>query len=123
MSIKKKIAGKEFMENIDKRNVSRFMDAIEGGVVPLDDAFLLAENIDPLLLYFMLRYLKESYGRDTQGPGGRLLQFLSTYPQMAKFAIPPKNEPMVEWFNDGYTVQSFKSRDEYLDMIIDKMET
>lgn len=110
------------MDNITKRKVDRFMDAIEGGIIPLEEAFNIAEEQDPLLLYFMLRYLKEMYGKDQQGPGGRLLQFLSSYPSIAKLALPPKNEPMLEWFNDSYTVHSFKSRDEYLELIIDKLE-
>ncbi|MBP6218645.1 MAG: hypothetical protein KA436_08670 [Oligoflexales bacterium] len=105
-----------------KRNVYKMMDAIEGGSVPLYDAFLLAEELDPLLLYFVLRYLKETYGRDTQGPGGRLLQFLSDYPQISKFAATPKNEPMIEWFDESYSVRSFKTREDYLETIIDKLE-
>lgn len=108
--------------DLTKRNVYRFMDVIEEGRLPLAEAFQIAEELDPLLLYFVLRYLKETYGRDTQGPGGRLLQFLSSYPTIAKFAAPPKNEPMVEWFNDSYAVRSFENREAYLEMIIDKLE-
>ena len=110
------------MDNMTKRKVDRFMDAISEGMISLDEASITAEELDPLLLYFMLRYLKEMYGKDQQGPGGRLLQLLSTYPSIAKLANTPKNEPMVEWFNDSYTVRSFPSRDEYLQTIIDKLE-
>ncbi len=110
------------MDSLTKRKVYRFMDIIEEGRIPLLEGFQIAEELDPLLLYFMLRYLKETYGRETQGAGDRLLQFLSNYPSIAKYAVAPKNEPMVEWFNDSHTVRSFKSRNEYLEMIIDKLE-
>lgn len=105
-----------------KRKIDRFMDAVSDGMIPLEEASLIAEELDPLLVYFMLRYLKEMYGKDQQGSGGRLLQLLSNYPVLAKLAVAPKNEPMLEWFNDSHTVHSFHSRDEYLNTIIDKLE-
>lgn len=105
-----------------KKNVDRFMDIIEGGVIPLEDALPVAEKLDPLLLYFVLRYLKETYGRDSQGPNARLLQFLSAYPTIARHAVKPKNEPMVEWFDDSHSMRSFRNRDAFVDLIIDKLE-
>lgn len=110
------------MDNMTKRDVYRFMDAIENGMIPLEEVQVIAEEMDPLLLYFIFRYLKETYGRETQGPSERLLQFFARFPELAKHAKPPKGEAMVEWFDDTYTVHTFKNRDSYIDTIIDKLE-
>ena len=110
------------MNEMTMQDIYRFMDAIEQGTVTLADAFSISENLDPLLMYFLLKYLREKYPAEREGPSARLLEFLSTYPSIARLASPPKDEPMVEWFDDSYSVRSFKTRENFVEAIVDKLE-
>lgn len=113
------------MDSLDKREVIRFLEAIENGSITPADTYQMVERFDPLLSYFLLRYLREKYAlTDTSsGAGQRLIELLTTYPHIAKLANPPRDEPMVEWFDESYAMRSFfqKPRD-YVDLIVDKLE-
>lgn len=114
------------MDSFDKTNILRFLDAVEAGNVDLRTAYELAMKFDPLLTYFLLRYLREKFPPRTgekEGPAARLLEMISTYDSLKKAAQTPRDEPMVEWFNDTYEMrQFFGAREEFVSTIVDKIE-
>jgi hypothetical protein len=108
-----------------KRDVNRLMDAVEEGALPTADAYNIIREFEPLLAYFVLYYLREKHHvtESHSGPGERLLALVSTYPDVAKVAKKPANDPFVEWFDDTYSLSEFFSnRDGFVDTIIDKLE-
>lgn len=112
------------MDDIDKRQVFRFLNGIEEGSSSLDDCYQLILNFDPLLAHFLLRYLREKYPpTENTGAAERLLSLLSSFPKVAKLANPPQNEPFCEWFDDTYSMREFFSKPEvFVNTIIDKLE-
>ncbi len=113
------------MYEMIKRDANRFLDAIESGNLPTADAFNVLRYLDPLLAYFLLAYLREKHHvTDTSsGPGERLLSLVSTYPDAGKLAKRPNSDPIVEWFEDSFTMREFFGRrDAFVDLIIDKLE-
>lgn len=113
------------MDEMDKREVIRFLEAIEDGRIPAADSYQMVQGFDPLLSYFLLRYLREKHpsADNESGAGERLLELLTTYPAVAKLANTPKDEPMVEWFDDSYSMRAFFNKpQEYVDLIVDKLE-
>ena len=113
------------MHEMIKRDSNRFLNSIEEGDLPTADAFNLLRKFDPLLAYFLLYYLREKHHvTDTSsGPGERLLSLVSTYPDAGKLAKRPGNDPLVDWFEDSYSVREFFGRrDAFVDVIVDKLE-
>ena len=109
----------------NKAEANRFLQAIEDGAIPGSEAYNIAAKFDPLLTYFLLRYLKEKHpvSAESSGPGTRLLELLRLYPEISRLAMPPGNEPMLEWFSDSYTMKHFFGDPSgFVDLIIDKMD-
>ncbi|MEZ4741610.1 MAG: hypothetical protein R3B45_04060 [Bdellovibrionota bacterium] len=112
------------MEHL-KRDINRFLDAIETGNLPIADAYNIFREFEPLLGYFLLYYLREKHHvtENHSGPGERLLSLVSTYPDVSKTAKKPADDPFVEWFDDTYNMREFfNDRQLYIDTIVDKLE-
>lgn len=113
------------MDDIDKREVLRFLMGIENGNLSIHDMFTLVQKFDPLLSYFLLKYLRDKHPitENSSGAGQRLLDFLTSYPEVANLVQKPAKDPMIEWFSDSYTTKSFfASPHEYVDLIVDKLD-
>lgn len=113
-------------EDLNPREINRFLDAIEDGNLSTADAYNILRTIDPLMGYFLLTYLREKHpvnAETSHGPGERLLALLSTYSDIAKLTKKPIDDPMIEWFDDTYSYrQFFKNRDEFVNILIEKFE-
>lgn len=113
------------MNEIDKKEGLRFISAIEDGNYDTATSYNIIDRFDPLFSFFLLKYLREKHPitENSSGAGARLLELLSTYPSIAKLAQVPKNEPLVDWFNDAYSTKSFFTNAEpYVELIVDKLE-
>jgi hypothetical protein len=103
------------------------LSGIENGTLNHEKAAQTAESMDPALLYFVIRYLREKYPPSeptSQGVTERLLQLTSTHPSVVKRMKEGEKDSMVEWFNDSYSIRSFlKDHEEYLKLIVDKLES
>ena len=107
------------------REVNHFMDIIEEGNSELSNAYNQLLEFDPLLTHFLLRYLHDKHPITDRnaGPGRRLLELVTTYKDIARLANPPKNEPIIEWFEDSYNVKDFfTNREEFVSLIVEKLE-
>ncbi len=114
------------MDNFEINKIGRFMDAFEEGNVPFSEASEILQKLDPLMSYFVLRFLREKYPArsDSSGASARLVSFFTEYDYLAKCANLPKGErAMQEWFEDSYSMRDFfQSRDQYLQTILEKIE-
>lgn len=114
------------MDTFERNQISRFMDAIEDGNIPFLEASEIIQKVDPLLAYFLLRYLREKHPpqQEKSGASGRLISFLTEYNYLTKMTALPKGEgAMLEWFNDSYAMSDFfKNRQEFVDLIVEKIE-
>lgn len=113
------------MDELDKADVLSIISAIEDGTKATADIYSLVLKFDPLLNYFLLKYLREKHPITDRnsGAGERLLDLVKTYPDIGRLATPPKNEPMVEWFDESYSTRTyFSNPEEYVNLIVDKLE-
>ena len=49
------------MDEIDKRDVMRLLNGIEDGMVSSDEMFNITQKLDPLLSFFLFRYLRDKH--------------------------------------------------------------
>jgi len=115
------------MGSLDERSEAlRLLTGLENGTMSASDAYNIAKNRDPILLYFVLRFLRENYppsSPDSLGVMERLVELTGTYADIVDMIKEGEKDPMTEWFDDGYTAQQYRSQpDAYLDLIIEKLE-
>ena len=109
-----------------KRDMSRFLDAIENGQPPLEEAYDLSEKFEPILTYFLLRFLREKYPikENLEGAGFRLLELVKKYDSLASCTKYHKKDSIyVEWFEHNYDMKDFfKNRNKFIELILEKLE-
>ncbi len=115
------------MGSLDEHSESlRLLSGLENGTLDAADAYNIAKERDPVLLYFILRFLRENYppsSPQSKGVIERLVELTGTYTDLVAMAKEGERDPMREWFDDGYTTQQFRANsEEYLTLIVDKFE-
>jgi hypothetical protein len=105
----------------------RLLSGLEEGTFTANDAYTVASKRDPVLVYFIIRYLREKYPPNHPASAGvvaRLVEFTSTYPAIVKLSQNGEKDPIREWFDDTYNMREFFAKpDELITMIIDKIES
>ncbi len=110
----------------EKQEAGRLLAGLEEGGMSAADAFDIADQRDPLMVYFIFRYLREKYppgGPQSQGIVERLLELASTYDGLMKATKAAERDPMREWFDDTHSMSEFfGDSQEFIDMIVEKLE-
>ena len=73
-----------------------FLTGIEDGNLTHEKAAKAADSIDPALLYFIIRYLREKYPPTDPSSSGvleRLVQLTSTHPNIVKKSKEGESDP------------------------------
>jgi hypothetical protein len=111
---------------MEKRESLRLLKGIENGTMTTADAANVADKRDPVIIYFVLRYLREKYPtRDpaSQGVTSRLLELTSTYDNLIKASKKGEKDSITEWFDETYAVREFFDKpEELVDMLVEKIE-
>ena len=109
-----------------KSEALRLLTGLENGNLELTEAYRISENLDPVLIYFIVRYLRESYGPSnphSKGVTDRMLELSSTYPKFVAATKKGEADILREWFDDSYSIRDFwNKQDEFIGMIVDKLE-
>ena len=111
----------------EKTEALRLLEGFEEGNLPIADLPAIAMELDPLLVYFVLRFVREKYpaGRPTsEGIVARLIEVTANYPDIVKIAKKGEEDSLVEWFDDAYELRDyFNNPQEFIDLIHEKMES
>ena len=110
----------------DKSQALRFLNGLEAGTLSSSDAYNIVKDKDPVLVYFLLRYLKDKYSASQpEAPAimARVLELTSTYDDIKKMLRTGEKDAMREWFDDSHSIREFNRNAEgFVDLIIDKLE-
>ncbi len=113
--------------DFEKRESLRILEGLENGTMSTADAYNALEKRDPLVVYFIIRYLREKYpasNSSSAGVNGRLVELTSTYSNIVATAKKGEKDPIREWFDDTYGLGEFYSKaGELIDLIIEKIES
>ena len=110
----------------DRTEGLRLLEGLESGTMNASDAYNIAKEREPILLYFIFRYLRDRYNGSDPASAGvvqRMVELTGTYDDLVRMNKEAETDPMVEWFDDTHSVREFKNGEEYLDLIIDKLES
>lgn len=112
--------------NSQIRDAERLLRGLEQGSLNGSDAFVLADNTDPVVLHLIFSYLRTKYPAGNQSSKGvmeRLLELTSTYPNLVTKAKKGEKDPITEWFMETYALKDFfGDAEEFVKLLIDKIE-
>ena len=111
----------------EKSEAVRLLKGLEEGHMNTADAGTLAGKLDSLLVYFVIRFLREKYPASREASAGvteRLLALTSTDEAVVKQARQGEEDPIREWFDDTYDIRDFYEKpNELMEMLVDKIES
>jgi hypothetical protein len=100
---------------------------MEAGTLPPADAWALTSKMDPVLIYFVLRYLREKYPPSdpkSAGVAQRLVALTSTYDDVVKKSKQGEKDVIREWFDDSHEMHEFYSSPaQLIAVLVDKIES
>ena len=111
----------------DKREALRLLAGLENGGMTTADAHVLAETLDPVLVYLIVRYLRESYPASDPAATSvleRVVALTSNHAAFVKKCREGEQDPVSRWFEAEHSFRPFRGRgSEFIDVIVDKLES
>jgi hypothetical protein len=111
----------------DKREAMRLLAGLENGAMSTADAFGLAETLDPVLVYLIVRYLRECYPASDPAASAvleRVVALTSYDAAVVRKCRDGEQDPVSQWFEADHSLRTFRGRpSDFLDVIVDKLES
>jgi hypothetical protein len=116
------------MKAIDERQEAlRLLDGLENGGMSTADAAVIAEDIDHVLVYAIVSYLRAVYPASDPAANSvleRVVQLTSGSPKVVRKHKEGEEDPVSRWLESEHDYTSFRGRGpELIDLIVDKLET
>lgn len=111
----------------DRNHALRLLRGLDEGGLDVSEARALAEELDPVLVYVVVRFLREVYPASDPAASPvleRVVQLTSAYPALVAKSKEGEEDPVSRWFSSEYSFRDFRGRgDELIDLIVDKLES
>jgi len=111
----------------DSKQASRLLRGLEEGGLATAEARILAQDLDPVLVHVILRYLRAVYPASDPAASAvleRVVRLTSTDPAIVRKAKEGERDPVAEWFAGDYSYKEFRGRgEELIGLIVDKLES
>ena len=98
---------------IDRDAALRLLGGLEGGGLPAADGRFIAERLDPVLVHFVVRYLRESYPASHPAATAvleRLVKLTAAYPGIVAQSKQGEEDPVTSWFESEHSFAEFRGR-------------
>ncbi len=111
----------------DKRAALRLLDGLENGSMPAADTAALAENLDPVLIYVIVSFLRAIHPASDPVASAvlqRVVQLTSGNAALVRKYGEGERDPVSRWFETEHGYREFRGRgDELIELIVDKLES
>jgi hypothetical protein len=111
----------------DRNQALRLLRGLDEGGIDATEARILAEELDPVLVYVVVRYLREIYPASDPAASPvleRVVGLTSAYPAIVEKSREGEQDPVSEWFTSEYSFRDFRGRGpELIELIVDKLES
>jgi hypothetical protein len=91
------------------------------------EARILAQDLDPVLVFSIVQYLREAYPASDPAATAvleRVVELTSAYPAIVSKSKEGEQDPVSAWFADEYSFGEFRGRGrEMIRIIADKLDT
>ncbi len=114
-------------KSTSKTPALRLLRGLENGGMSAADARTLAEDLDPVLVYVIVRYLRENYPVSNPAATAvldRVVALTSAWPGIVAKSKAGEEDSVSEWFSSEYSFRDFRGLGtELVEMIVDKLES
>jgi hypothetical protein len=114
-------------ESAQRRLAARFLQGLETGGVPTAELQILAQDLDPVLVHVVVRYLRENYTVSNPAASAvlqRLMRLTSSYPGLVERAKEGERDAVSAWFAANHTYREFRGRGrELVDLVVTKLSS
>ena len=111
----------------DANKALRFLRGLEDGGVAVADSQILAQDLDPVLVHVVVRYLREAYPASNPAASAvleRLTKLTTSYPGLVAKAKEGEQDSVAVWFAATYSFRDFRGRGpELIEIVVDKLES
>jgi hypothetical protein len=111
----------------DRDLALRLLRGLEDGGMAASEAAVAAEDLDPVLVYFIVRFLRAVHPASSPSANAvleRVVKLTSAYPAIVGKSREGEHDPVSQWFASEYSFGDFKGRGaELIAMIVDKLES
>jgi hypothetical protein len=105
----------------------KLLRGLEDGRMTASEAASLARELDPVLVYVIVRYLREAYPASHPAATAvldRVVALSSHWPGLVATSKEGEQDPVSAWFSSEYSFADFRGRgEELVELIVDKLET
>ena len=105
----------------------RLLRGLEDGGLQAAEARILAEDLDPVLVYVIVRYLREVYPASNPAATAvldRVVALTSAWPGLVGKSKEGERDPISSWFTSEHSFGEFRGRSSaMLEIIVDKLES
>ncbi len=111
----------------DKNQALRLLRGLDEGGMSAEESRTLAEELDPVLVYMTVQFLREVYPASDPVASPvleRVVQLTSAYPGLVAKSKEGEEDSVSEWFCSEYSFRDFRGRgSELIELIVDKLES
>jgi len=114
-------------DSTDRNQAGRLLRGLEDGGMAAGEARILAQDLDPVLVHVILRYLRAVYPASDPAASAvleRVVRLTSNDPAIVRKAREGEQDSVSGWFESEYTFVEFRGRgQDLIDLIVDKLES
>ena len=104
----------------------RLLKGLEDGTLTSSEAYNVAGKQDPVMIYFVLKFLRDKYPASLPSSEGvirRVLELTSTYPDIVKMSKKGEGDVITEWFNESYALSEYyEEQEQLISLLVEKIE-
>src|SRR5213594_5014873 len=94
-----------------KHDAVRLLHGLEDGRMTASEGASLAQDLDPVLVYVILRYLRDVYPASNPAANAvldRVVALTSSWPGIVAKAKEGERDPVSQWFASEYSFGDFR---------------
>jgi len=111
----------------ERRGALRLLDGLENGGLPPADAAVLASDLDPVLFYVIVSYLRAIHPASDPAASAvleRVVRLTSGNAALVRKHRQGAEDPVSRWFESEHGYRGFRGRGpELIELIVEKLES
>jgi len=113
--------------NEQKAAAIRVLSGLENGTMLPADAARIAEDLDPVLVYVVVEFLRAVYPASDPAASSvleRVVRMTSASPEVVRLRREGESDPVSRWFESEHEYRAFRGRGaDLVELIVDKLES
>jgi hypothetical protein len=111
----------------ERREAARLLSGLENGTLSSTEAPIVAEDLDPVLVYVIINFLRAVHPASDPAATPvleRVVRLTSGHLGVLRKYGEGEQDPISRWFESEYEYRDYRGREsELIELIVDKIET